>query len=167
MYQYISKSFCVVCVSVLFVFICHLKCTKMYLYCTQKFVFSFLPDWYRCYFTDLCLENRSEMSTESCKAGDDFIVALLNVFSRMNSVPKALTLVLEPYLDQAHVWTHLHTLAGKFIKIRIRIFFFVFGPGAGELTFTDCIERKTISPLTLMFHHTVGGCFQSITQSTP
>lgn len=62
----------------------------------------------------MCLENRSEMSTESCKAGDDFIVALLNVFSRMNSVPKALTLVLEPYLDQAQIWTHLHTLAGKF-----------------------------------------------------
>lgn len=107
------------------------------------------------------------MSTESCKAGDDFIVALLNVFSRMNSVPKALTLVLEPYLEQAHVWTHLHTLAGKFIEIQFFFLFFVFGPGAGELTFTDYIERKTISPLTLMFHHTVGGCFQSVTQSTP
>lgn len=89
---------------------------KMYLYRTQSFYsfIYFLPDWYQCYFSDLCLENRSEMSTETCKTGDDFIVALLNVFSRMNSVPKALTLALEPYLDQARLWTHLYTLAGKF-----------------------------------------------------
>lgn len=53
------------------------------------------------------------MSTKSCKAGDDFVVALFNVFSSMNSVPKALTLVLEPYLEQAQVWDHLHTLGGK------------------------------------------------------
>lgn len=70
------------------------------------------------FFSDLCLENRSETSTESCKAGDAFVVALLNVFSCMASVPQALTLVLEPYLEQAQLWEHLHTLAGTAASYR-------------------------------------------------
>ncbi len=53
------------------------------------------------------------MSTESCKAGDDFIVALFNLLSCLNNVPKALTQVLQPYLERAHIWEHLYTLAGK------------------------------------------------------
>lgn len=53
------------------------------------------------------------MSTESCKAGDDFLVALLNIFSCLNNVPNALTQVLQPYLERAHIWEHLYTLAGK------------------------------------------------------
>lgn len=66
----------------------------------------------------------------------------------MNSVPKALTLILEPYLEQAHLWTHLHTLAGKFeadysdtVLSILReclfvCFFFLFGPCATEVAFT-------------------------------
>lgn len=88
------------------------------------------------------------MSTESCKAGDDFIVALLNVFSCINSVPKALTLVLKPYLDQAHLWTQLHTLAGKFkdrycdtiLYFKAMFLFLCVQPD--KLTFTDYNERK-------------------------
>lgn len=53
------------------------------------------------------------MSTEGCKAGDDFIVALFNLFSCLNNVPKALTHVLQRYLERAQIWEHLYTLAGK------------------------------------------------------
>ncbi|XP_038560256.1 uncharacterized protein KIAA0825 homolog [Micropterus salmoides] len=58
-----------------------------------------------------CQENCLEMSTESYKAGDDFIVALFKLFSCLNTVPKALTQVLQPYLERAHIWEHLYTLA--------------------------------------------------------
>ncbi|XP_069555977.1 uncharacterized protein KIAA0825 homolog [Brachyistius frenatus] len=58
-----------------------------------------------------CQESSSEMSTENCKAGDDFIVALFNLFSCLNNVPKALTQALQPYLERAHIWEHLYTLA--------------------------------------------------------
>ncbi|XP_042344132.1 uncharacterized protein KIAA0825 homolog isoform X2 [Plectropomus leopardus] len=57
-----------------------------------------------------CQESYSEMSTESRKAGDDFIVALFNLFSCLNNVPKALTQFLQPYLERAHIWEHLYTL---------------------------------------------------------
>lgn len=53
------------------------------------------------------------MSTESCKAGDDFMMSLFNLFSCLNNVPKALTQALQPYLERAHIWEHLYTLAGK------------------------------------------------------
>uniref|UniRef100_A0AAX7VDN2 KIAA0825 n=1 Tax=Astatotilapia calliptera TaxID=8154 RepID=A0AAX7VDN2_ASTCA len=58
-----------------------------------------------------CQENSSEMSTESCKAGDDFMMSLFNLFSCLNNVPKALTQALQPYLERAHIWEHLYTLA--------------------------------------------------------
>ncbi|GLD66872.1 uncharacterized protein AKAME5_001824500 [Lates japonicus] len=58
-----------------------------------------------------CQESASEMSTESCKAGDDFIVTLFNLFSCLNTVPKALTQALQPYLEKAQIWEHLYTLA--------------------------------------------------------
>ncbi|XP_063346069.1 uncharacterized protein KIAA0825 homolog isoform X2 [Pelmatolapia mariae] len=58
-----------------------------------------------------CQENSSEMSTESCKEGDDFMMSLFNLFSCLNNVPKALTLALQPYLERAHIWEHLYTLA--------------------------------------------------------
>lgn len=105
------------------------------------------------------------MSKESCKAGDDFIVALLNVFSRMNSVPKALTLILEPYLEQAHLWTHLHTLAGKFeadysdtVLSILReclfvCFFFLFGPCATEVAFTLQWKKDYFSTYTDVSSH--------------
>ncbi|KAL7392198.1 hypothetical protein ABVT39_021043 [Epinephelus coioides] len=58
-----------------------------------------------------CHESCLESSTESCKAGDDFIVALFNLFSCLNNVPKALSQFLQPYLERAHIWEHLYTLA--------------------------------------------------------
>ncbi|XP_073322833.1 uncharacterized protein KIAA0825 homolog [Pagrus major] len=58
-----------------------------------------------------CQESCLEMSTESCKAGDDFIVALFNLFSCLNNVPKALTQALQPYLERAQIWEHLYTMA--------------------------------------------------------
>ncbi|XP_034547200.1 uncharacterized protein KIAA0825 homolog isoform X2 [Notolabrus celidotus] len=58
-----------------------------------------------------CQDSSLEMSTESSKAGDDFIVTLFNLFSCLNNVPKALTQVLEPYLERAQIWEHLFTLA--------------------------------------------------------
>lgn len=64
-------------------------------------------------FSDFCQVNSSEMSTESCKAGDDFMMSLFNLFSCLNNDPKALTQALQPYLERAHIWEHLYTLAGK------------------------------------------------------
>ncbi|KAM8760635.1 uncharacterized protein KIAA0825 homolog isoform 2-T2 [Acanthopagrus schlegelii] len=58
-----------------------------------------------------CQESSLEMSAVSCKAGDDFIVALFNLFSCLNNVPKALTQALQPYLERAQIWEHLYTLA--------------------------------------------------------
>lgn len=63
--------------------------------------------------SDFCQESGLEMSTENYKAGDDFIVALFNLFSCLNNIPKALTQALQPYLERAHIWEHLYTLAGK------------------------------------------------------
>ncbi|XP_036953072.1 uncharacterized protein KIAA0825 homolog isoform X5 [Acanthopagrus latus] len=59
----------------------------------------------------ICQESSLEMSAESCKAGDDFIVALFNLFSCLNNVPKALTQALQTYLERAQIWEHLYTLA--------------------------------------------------------
>lgn len=81
----------------------------VYLYCSEKF----LTDWDRLHFSDFCQESSLEMSKEGYKAGDDFIVALFNLFSCLNNVPKALTYVLQPYLERAQIWEHLYTLAGK------------------------------------------------------
>uniref|UniRef100_A0A3P9ND18 Uncharacterized protein n=1 Tax=Poecilia reticulata TaxID=8081 RepID=A0A3P9ND18_POERE len=55
------------------------------------------------------------MSTENCKAGDDFIVSLFNLFSCLNNVPKALTQALQPYLEKAHIWKYLYKLAGNIL----------------------------------------------------
>uniref|UniRef100_UPI0037E8A58D uncharacterized protein KIAA0825 homolog n=1 Tax=Semicossyphus pulcher TaxID=241346 RepID=UPI0037E8A58D len=58
-----------------------------------------------------CKESCLEMSTESCKAGDDFIVTMFNLFSCLNDAPKALTQVLEPFQERAQIWEHLYMLA--------------------------------------------------------
>ncbi|XP_007562817.1 uncharacterized protein KIAA0825 homolog isoform X1 [Poecilia formosa] len=68
-----------------------------------------------------CQETDSEMSTENCKAGDDFIVALFNLFSCLNNVPKALTQALQPYLEKAHIWKYLYKLAGPTQKAPVVI----------------------------------------------
>lgn len=86
----------------------------------------------------MCLENHSERSAESCKAADAFVVALFNLFSRMTSVPQALTLVLEPYLERAQLWEQLHTLAGKGANVNdFPTLCLVFSLG---LTFPDGID---------------------------
>ncbi|XP_068461440.1 uncharacterized protein KIAA0825 homolog isoform X3 [Clinocottus analis] len=61
--------------------------------------------------SQFCHESCLEMSAESCKAGDDLKVALFNIFSYLNNVPKALTQILQPYLERSHIWEHLYTLA--------------------------------------------------------
>ncbi|XP_071338749.1 uncharacterized protein KIAA0825 homolog isoform X2 [Trachinotus anak] len=58
-----------------------------------------------------CQESALDTSTESCQAGDDFIVTLFNLLTCLNTVPKALTQALQPYLERAHIWDHLYTLA--------------------------------------------------------
>ncbi|XP_054629788.1 uncharacterized protein KIAA0825 homolog isoform X2 [Dunckerocampus dactyliophorus] len=58
-----------------------------------------------------CQESQLEISPEYCKAGDTFIDALFNIYTCLNDVPKALTQALQPYLESAHVWEHLYTLA--------------------------------------------------------
>ncbi|KAM4578924.1 uncharacterized protein KIAA0825 homolog [Fundulus diaphanus] len=58
-----------------------------------------------------CQETDSEMPIETCKAGDDFIAALFNLFSSLNNVPKALAQALHPYLERMQIWKYLYTLA--------------------------------------------------------
>ncbi|KAK9522617.1 hypothetical protein VZT92_019067 [Zoarces viviparus] len=58
-----------------------------------------------------CQESCLGVSAGSCKAGDDLKVALFNLFSCLNNVPKALTQILQPYLERSHIWEHLYTLA--------------------------------------------------------
>ncbi|XP_029999895.1 uncharacterized protein KIAA0825 homolog isoform X2 [Sphaeramia orbicularis] len=58
-----------------------------------------------------CQETDIEVSTENRKAGDDFMVALFNLFTRLNNVPKALTQALLPYMERTCIWEHLYTLA--------------------------------------------------------
>ncbi|KAM3867569.1 uncharacterized protein KIAA0825 homolog [Diretmus argenteus] len=58
-----------------------------------------------------CKESGLEISSENCKAGDDFMVVLFNLLTSLNNVPKALTQALEPYLDRGQIWEHLYTLA--------------------------------------------------------
>ncbi|XP_058493319.1 uncharacterized protein KIAA0825 homolog isoform X1 [Solea solea] len=60
------------------------------------------------YFTQ---DSASEVSAESCQGGDDFIVALFQLFSGLSHVPKALIQALLPYLESTRVWEHLYTLA--------------------------------------------------------
>ncbi|RVE68322.1 hypothetical protein OJAV_G00090880 [Oryzias javanicus] len=60
-----------------------------------------------------CEENHLQATTENHKAGDDFIMALFQLFSCLNTVPKALTQALEPYLERAHIWEHLYSVADK------------------------------------------------------
>lgn len=79
-----------------------------------------------CHSSGVCLENHSEMSAGSCTAADAFVVALFNVFSRMSSVPQALALVLQPYLERAQLWEQLHALAGKEAKVKYFWTFFHF-----------------------------------------
>nr|XP_057927899.1 uncharacterized protein KIAA0825 homolog isoform X2 [Doryrhamphus excisus] len=58
-----------------------------------------------------CQESHLEIPPEHCKAGDTFIDALFNIYTCLNDVPQALTQALQPYLESAHVWEHLYTLA--------------------------------------------------------
>ncbi|KAM9858641.1 uncharacterized protein KIAA0825 homolog [Aulostomus maculatus] len=58
-----------------------------------------------------CQESGVEMSAENSKARDAFIVALFNIFSCLNHVPKALIQALQPYLERTQIWEHLYTLA--------------------------------------------------------
>ncbi|CAG5922288.1 unnamed protein product [Menidia menidia] len=58
-----------------------------------------------------CQESSLEMSPKNSKAGDDFILALFSLLSCLNNVPKALTQAFQPYLERAHIWEHLYTLA--------------------------------------------------------
>ncbi|XP_029367115.1 uncharacterized protein KIAA0825 homolog [Echeneis naucrates] len=58
-----------------------------------------------------CQDSTLKMPTESCQAGDDFIVTLFNLFSCFNTFPKALTQSLQPYLEKEQIWDHLFTLA--------------------------------------------------------
>ncbi|XP_072288852.1 uncharacterized protein KIAA0825 homolog [Eucyclogobius newberryi] len=50
-------------------------------------------------------------SSESHKAGDDFLAALFNILILLNDVPMALTQTFQPYMERTQLWRHLFTLA--------------------------------------------------------
>ncbi|XP_057686985.1 uncharacterized protein KIAA0825 homolog isoform X1 [Corythoichthys intestinalis] len=58
-----------------------------------------------------CQESQLNISSLDRKARDAFIIALFNIFTCLNDIPDALTLVLQPYLESVHVWEHLYTMA--------------------------------------------------------
>uniref|UniRef100_A0A7N8Y3T0 KIAA0825 n=1 Tax=Mastacembelus armatus TaxID=205130 RepID=A0A7N8Y3T0_9TELE len=81
-----------------------------------------------CHLPRILLENSHfcqgsglAMSTENRKAGDDFLVALFNLFSSLNNVPEALTQALQPYLEKVQAWEHLYTLADTTQAVPIAI----------------------------------------------
>ncbi|XP_035386115.1 uncharacterized protein KIAA0825 homolog isoform X2 [Electrophorus electricus] len=59
----------------------------------------------------LCLDGEVEVSPEAQQAADEFVEAVFAVLSSLNSVPRALALVLEDYLDRTHQWERFHSLA--------------------------------------------------------
>ncbi|XP_020561665.1 uncharacterized protein KIAA0825 homolog isoform X3 [Oryzias latipes] len=64
-------------------------------------------------YSYFCEEKDIQASKENHKAGDDFITALFNLFLCLNTIPKALTQAFEPYLERAHIWEHLYSVAEK------------------------------------------------------
>lgn len=58
-----------------------------------------------------CQETDTETSPDNRTAGDNFMAALFNLFICLNDAPKALVQALQPYLERAHIWEHLYTLA--------------------------------------------------------
>ncbi|XP_041644003.1 uncharacterized protein KIAA0825 homolog [Cheilinus undulatus] len=68
-----------------------------------------------------CQESSVETSAENYRAGDNFIITLFNLFSSLNHVPKALTQVLEPYLEWTQMWEHLYTLADTTLTVPVVI----------------------------------------------
>ncbi|KAK1792179.1 hypothetical protein P4O66_012136, partial [Electrophorus voltai] len=59
----------------------------------------------------LCLDGEVEVSPEAQQAADEFVEAVFAILSSLNSVPRALALVLEDYLDRTHQWERFHSLA--------------------------------------------------------
>lgn len=63
-------------------------------------------------FSDLCLDDKVEVSPEAQDAAAEFVEAIFSILSSLNNVPRALALVLEGYLDRRHLWDHFCSLAG-------------------------------------------------------
>ncbi|XP_062873932.1 uncharacterized protein KIAA0825 homolog [Trichomycterus rosablanca] len=59
----------------------------------------------------LCVDSGVEVSPEDQNAGAEFVEAIFTVLSSLNNFPRALTLVLEDYLDKKHLWDHFYSLA--------------------------------------------------------
>ncbi|XP_049618135.1 uncharacterized protein KIAA0825 homolog isoform X1 [Syngnathus scovelli] len=66
-----------------------------------------------------CQEGQPEIPTQERKAGDAFVVALFNICTWLSDTPKALTQILQPYLESLHVWQHLYTLADTTQKVPV------------------------------------------------
>ncbi|KAM8866056.1 uncharacterized protein KIAA0825 homolog [Synchiropus picturatus] len=101
-----------------------------------------------CYLPKLLLENSGfcqnwepVWSKENGSAGDDFIVALFNIFICLNNHPKALTQALQLYLEKTQAWEHLYTLAdsGEKVPIIVRCIRPVV------MTSTDILLKKLVA----------------------
>ncbi|XP_077417736.1 uncharacterized protein KIAA0825 homolog isoform X1 [Vanacampus margaritifer] len=68
-----------------------------------------------------CQESHLEISTQERQAGDAFVIALFNICTCLNDIPKALTQVFQPYLERLHVWEHLYTLAETTQKVPVAV----------------------------------------------
>ncbi|KAM9810959.1 uncharacterized protein KIAA0825 homolog [Neosynchiropus ocellatus] len=101
-----------------------------------------------CYLPNILLENSGfcqnwdpTWSDENGKAGDDFIVALFNIFICLNKYPRALTQALQLYLEKTQAWEHLYTLAdsGEMVPVIVRCIRPVV------MTSTDILLKKLVA----------------------
>uniref|UniRef100_A0A671KD88 KIAA0825 n=1 Tax=Sinocyclocheilus anshuiensis TaxID=1608454 RepID=A0A671KD88_9TELE len=62
-------------------------------------------------YSCLCVDGGTEVSPDAHTAAAEFLEAVFSILSSLNSLPRALTRVLEGYLDQRHLWEHFYNLA--------------------------------------------------------
>ncbi|XP_055367213.1 uncharacterized protein KIAA0825 homolog isoform X2 [Betta splendens] len=94
----------------------------------------------------LCQGSDFKVSAEARKAGDDFIVSLFNLFSCLSNAPKALTQALRPYMERAHMWEHLYTLADTTRAAPVLI-------SCVRATLTKCTNSLLVHLVTMVMDH--------------
>ncbi|MCJ8746813.1 hypothetical protein PDJAM_G00146070 [Pangasius djambal] len=88
----------------------------------------------------LCLDSKVEVSPEAQEAAAEFVEAIFAILSSLNSVPRALALVLEGYLDRRHLWDHFCSLADP-VKVEPVLF--------------KCVRDVICKPISSLLGHLV------------
>ncbi|XP_076852059.1 uncharacterized protein KIAA0825 homolog [Brachyhypopomus gauderio] len=88
----------------------------------------------------LCLDSEAAVSPEARQAADKFVEAVFSVLSSLNSVPRALALVLEDYLDRRHLWEFFCSLAELSVA---------------ESPLVPCVRAVVSKPVSCLLRHLV------------